>query len=147
MSPPELAHPRLWLYRRTAPGAFVPIPIKTWDKWVYGRAALPPSDDGFVWYVTLTVWTLDRRVIQVEAPSFSKARVNPAGIQEDQMSLDAMAVALNAVWHDEAAPASTGRVVDAANRFAERKYRWKPTAADLRALSDIVNRRAGRAVM
>ena len=146
MSLPEQAHPRHWLYRRTAPGAFVPIPIKTWDKWVYGRAALPPSDDGFVWYVTLTVWTLDRRVIQVEAPSFSKARVNPAGIQEDQMSLDAMAVALNAVWQSEE-PTSTSSVVDAANRFAQRKYRWKPTAADLRALSDIVNRRAGRSVM
>src|SRR6187431_2548241 len=36
--------PRLgvWLYQRAAPETFQPIPIKTWDQWINGRAPLPP---------------------------------------------------------------------------------------------------------
>ena len=139
----ERANLRVWLYRRTAAAAFVPIPIKTWDQWVYGSAALPPSDDEFVWYVTLTVWTLNRKVVGVHGVQFSKSRVNAAGFHDEEMKLDEMAVALNSAWPVERTDPS-GPVVDAANRFAQRRFRWKPSAADLRALHDIVNRRARR---
>ena len=124
----------------------MPIAIRTWDQWAYGSVALPPSDDGFVWYVTLTVWTASRKVIEVERVNFSKARVNAAGFHDEKMKLEEMAVALNSIWPIERTNAAAG-VVEAENRFAQRRLRWKPTAADLRALHDIVNRRAGRQVM
>lgn len=142
MSFVEHARLRVWLYRRTAPGEFVAIPIKTWDRWTYGKQALPPSDDGFVWYVTLTVSMLSRKVIEVGAFNFSKARVNSRGLHTEKMRRDDMALALNSAWPLDRTEASDA-VVDAANRFALRRLRWKPTAADLRALHDIVNRRAG----
>jgi hypothetical protein len=133
---------RIWLYRRTAPGQFQPIPIRTWDEWVYGRAPLPPSEDGFVWYVTVQVWMLNRRVVELGAVDFLKARVNASGLQEDEMRFAEMALALRAL-DEQRDSASTGPVIDASHRFAQRSYRWRPTAEDLRRLRDVVNRRAG----
>ena len=139
----ERANLRVWLYRRTAPAVFVPIAIRTWDQWVYGKAALPPSDDGFIWYVTMTVWTVNRKVVGIHGVQFSKSRVNAAGFHDEEMKLDEMAVALNSAWPVER-DSSASVVVDATNQFAQRQFRWKPTNADLRALRDILNRRAGR---
>jgi hypothetical protein len=140
--------PRLgvWLYQRTAPEAFQPIAIKTWDQWINGRAPLPPCDDGFVWYVFMQVWTLNRRVVRVDNLQFLKSRVNAAGFQEDEMRLEEMAVAVNSL-SERRASAMEGPVIDASNRFAKRRYRWKPTTADLRALERIVNKRAGWQVL
>ena len=140
--------PRLgvWLYQRTAPGTFQPIPIKTWDQWINGRAPLPPSDDGFVWYVFMQVWTLDRRVVRVDNLQFLKSRVNAAGFQEDEMRLEEMAAAVHSLSERKASLAE-GPVIDASNLFAKRRYLWKPTTADLRSLESVVNDRAGWQVL
>lgn len=138
----ERPHLRVWLYQRTAPGHFQPIPIKTWDKWVAGKAPLPPNEDGFVWYVTVQVWMLNRRVVEVGAIHFLKARVNVSGFQEDEMSFAEMSLAVRTL-DQKRDPAPSGPVIDASHRFAQRSYSWRPTAEDLRGLRDVVNRRAG----
>lgn len=135
-------HLRVWLYQRTAPGQFRSIPIKLWDEWVYGRAPLLPSEDRFVWYVTVPVWMLNRRVVEVGAIHFLKAQVNASGIQEDEMRLAETALAIRAL-DERRDSAPSGPVIDASHRFAQRSYRWRPTAEDLRGLRDVVNRRAG----
>jgi hypothetical protein len=75
-----------------------------------------------------------------------KSRVNAAGFQEDEMRLEEMAAAVNSLSEREASLAE-GPVIDASNLFAKRRYRWKPTTADFRALEGIVNKRAGWQVL
>lgn len=85
---------------------------------------------------------LNRRVVELGAVHFSKARVNASGFQEEAMRFAEMALAIRAL--DELSDsAPSGPVIDASHRFAQRTYRWRPTADDLRGLRDVVNRRAG----
>lgn len=135
-------HLRIWLYQRTAPGKLRSIPIKLWDEWVHGEAPLPPSEDGFVWYVTVQIWMLNRRVVEVGAVHFGKARVNASGFQEEEMRFAEMALAIRAL-DESTASTPLGPVINASHRFSQRSYRWRPTAEDLRGLRDVVNRRAG----
>jgi hypothetical protein len=149
-------HLRPWIYQRVNPGDLRPVPLRTYDQWVYGKASLPPSNDGFVWLVFVTVWTANRRALKLQEVSFSKHRVNARGVHTDKMRFEETNVsfkALDAYWSEhglaatsastsqEAAP-SDPAVVDATHRFAQARYRWKPTAADLEALRTIVNSRA-----
>jgi bifunctional pyridoxal-dependent enzyme with beta-cystathionase and maltose regulon repressor activities len=54
---------------------------------------------------------------------------------------------INAVWSKMDAPTGPQPIIDATNQFAQRRYKWKPTPEDMRALRDVVNRRAGWALM
>ncbi|CAM4542955.1 hypothetical protein MYXA107069_37015 [Myxococcus xanthus] len=146
--------PRIWIYRRSAPGELHSVPTKTWDLWVYGKASLPPSEDGFVWFVSVIAWGQNRNIARLGQVDFWKSRVDEGGVHNEELRLTEMRVAMESAWAKmgdswlgNEAPAEPQTVVDATSRFQAQRYKWKPTPEDERALRDTVNRRVGWKIM
>ncbi|MCP3163140.1 hypothetical protein [Myxococcus qinghaiensis] len=142
--------PRIWIYRRSAPGELHPVPTKKWDLWVFGKASLPPSEDGFVWFVSVIAWGENRNVARLGQMDFWKSRVDERGVHSEELKLVEMRVTMQGVWakmgdswSGKKTPTEPQTVVDATSRFQAQQYKWKPTPEDARALRDILNRRVG----
>ena len=137
---------RSWFYRRTAPGVFAPIPLKTFERWSRGEAPLP-RDDGFVWYVSLLLVAVDGKIIALDRVHYTKMPVNEEGYVDGPVRQEQVDVTLRAVWEKQDTDRDDPSVIEGRNRFAARRFQWNPTPSDLASLKEIVNRRARLDVM
>lgn len=153
--PPSVGSARpmgLWPYRHEADGIFSRLPVATFDRWVHGEAGLPHDGSGFVRYVVVGTHTEERRHIAVWMMEFSKQRVDRRGRCHTERLLREAVQVLDLAHSGKDRPTSgPANLVDATGAFQlkrlQARWHWRPSKADLQALSELINKRAGRELM
>ncbi len=160
-----------WCFRRLGDGQFKAVPARVYDPFLRGEIALKPDADGKVRIAFIGGPCEDRQPLAVDTVELSAIEVNKKGFHTAMLRTKGMSEALQSVWAQQAeerariggeqaialdAEAQKVRdmreqgVLVATAAFAKRRmdaqHRWKPTDVDVKALREIINKRAGRRV-
>ncbi len=142
---------RAWSFLRPRPGELHPLAQRAVDAFFFQDGPLPVDEEGFVRVAEVLVLLEDRRAVEVLRVGYFQHRALADGALDRERYREVMAAAGEAAFGHLALSRPPPGVVGAEHRFAQRRLDhmslWKPTPAEIKKLRELVNRRAGRAIL
>jgi len=121
------------------------------QRFTAGDCKLPPEEDGMVRCIEVSVRCEGRRAVEVVRVNAFQDRVHPDGTLDRERQFEIVAMVGEATLGRSSPPKQVDGVIDAEHLFAKRRVdhllHWKPTAAELVVLAELVNRKARRQIM
>jgi len=140
-----------WYFLRSRPGELQPLSMAMMQRFVAGDCKLPPDDDGVVRCIEVTVRCEGRQALEVVRVNAFQDRVHPDGTFDQERQFQIVAMAGEARFGRSSPPTQADGVIDAEHLFTRRRVdhllHWKPSAAELAVLAELVNRKARRQLM
>jgi len=146
----------IWVYRRKREGVLTWFPVSRFDRFQNGTRALPDQAGADALFAVLVIEHENGEPVAVVRQEFTRIAVDAEGYASEDHKLSIVSTVSSAVDLLENLPSEPVKsrpednVVHLGKEFAhsrlERISSWRPTQKDTLALSEEVNRRAGRAL-
>ena len=140
-----------WYFLRPRTGELCPLPRTRLESFIFGRGRLPADEGGFVRYAQVFVDLEDRRAAEVLHVDYLQYHALHDGTLDLEHLREIMAVGGAAAAGGLGLSDRLEGVIRAEHRFARRRLeqlsRWRPTPDELADLRELVNARAGRAIL
>jgi hypothetical protein len=144
----------IWIYRRKREGVLTRFPVSRFDRFQDGTEALPDQAGGDALFALLVIERENGEPVAVVRQEYTRIAADAEGYASNEQRLSIVSAMSSAVDLLENLPSEpvksrpVDNVVRLGKQFArsrlERISSWRPTHKDMLALSEEVNRRAGR---
>ena len=128
-----------------------PLALCRMDAFLFKGGKLDADEAGFVRYAEVRVVLAGRRAVRTHGVGYFQARTSPDGTLDQEYYMKILDAAGAVAYGNLKLHKPPPGVIDAAQKFAQRRLehlsRWTPTRADLEKLRELVNHKAGRAIM